>query len=305
MRNSFVNKICSISKNKSNLFLVSGDLGFGVLDEFRNKYPNRFINVGICEQNMTAVAAGIALEDNLVITYSIANFPTMRCLEQIRNDICYHEANVKVVAVGGGFAYGALGMTHHGTEDIAIMRALPKMKIFVPCDPYTAEVIAKYIVNDKGPSYIRLERGGEPVLFNNRDIDIEKIQEIRRGQKIAIIAIGSILNEAIKAAVELQDKDIYVGVYYVIMLKPIDVEGILKLCNEYDVIITLEEHSTIGGLGSTISEIVAENDSRVKVIRLGLKDVFSSIVGDQIYLRSIYKLDYKSIKNIIESNLLC
>lgn len=301
MRNHLINKITELAGQNENMMLITADLGFSVIEKFKERFPNRYINVGIAEQNMAAIAAGLALEGNTVFIYSIGNFPTLRCIEQIRNDICYHNANVKILAVGSGFAYGTLGMTHHATEDLAIMRALPNMKVFTPCDSISAEAIAQAICKINGPCYVRLERGGEPEIFSKDEkFKIGKLKEIRKGYDIAVITIGTVINEAIKAADILREKNNYISVYSVYSLKPIDKEQILEIAQKYNYIITVEEHQITGGLGSTIAEIIAGNNMVTKIIRLGLNDEFTSVVGNQEYLREVYKIDYKNIIKICE-----
>lgn len=303
MRNHLINKITELAGQNENMMLITADLGFSVIEKFKERFQNRYINVGIAEQNMAAIAAGLALEGNTVFIYSIGNFPTLRCIEQIRNDICYHNANVKILAVGSGFAYGTLGMTHHATEDLAIMRALPNMKVFTPCDSISAEAIAQAICKINGPCYVRLERGGEPEIFSKDEkFEIGKLKEIRKGYDIAVITIGTVINEAIKAADILREKNNYISVYSVYSLKPIDKEQILEIAKEYKYIITVEEHQITGGLGSTIAEIIAENNMVTKIIRLGLNDEFTSVVGNQEYLREVYNIDYKNILNKIINN---
>lgn len=303
MRNHLINKITELAGQNENMMLITADLGFSVIEKFKERFQNRYINVGIAEQNMAAIAAGLALEGNTVFIYSIGNFPTLRCIEQIRNDICYHNANVKILAVGSGFAYGTLGMTHHATEDLAIMRALPNMKVFTPCDSISAEAIAQAICKINGPCYVRLERGGEPEIFSKDEkFEIGKLKEIRKGYDIAVITIGTVINEAIKAADVLREKNNYISVYSVYSLKPIDKEQILEIAKEYKYIITVEEHQITGGLGSTIAEIIAENNMVTKIIRLGLNDEFTSVVGNQEYLREVYNIDYKNILNKIINN---
>ena len=304
MRNHLINKITEIAKTDHNIMLMTGDLGYGVLDEFKNQFPDRYINAGIAEQNMAAVAAGLALEGNTVFIYSIGNFPTLRCIEQIRNDICYHNANVKILAVGSGVAYGTLGMTHHATEDLAIMRAMPNMRVFVPCDSVSAEAIAEDICKIQGPCYVRLERGGEPVVFNKDEhFVVGELKELRKGKDVSVITIGTVVNEALKAADVLLKENKEVSVYSTYSLKPINKEQILKIAENNKYIITVEEHQIVGGLGSTIAEIVAENDVKIKLIRLGLHDEFTSIVGNQEYLRKVYKIDSSTIQKQIEGLL--
>lgn len=302
MRNHLINKITELAEEDKNIILITGDLGFGVLESFQKKFPKRFINAGIAEQNMATVATGLALEGNKVFIYSIGNFPTLRCIEQIRNDICYHNANVKILAVGSGFAYGTLGMTHHATEDLAIMRALPNMNVFTPCDFVSAEAVAEDLCKIQGPCYVRLERGGEQQVFiKDEKFVIGKLKELCKGSDIAIIAIGTVINEALKAADALKQQNKNISVYSVYSLKPLDEQEILSIAKKHKYILTIEEHQIVGGLGSTISEIIAENNVNVKIIRLGLNDEFTSVVGNQEYLREIYKIDYKNIIRKIES----
>ncbi len=304
MRNHLINKITEIAKTDHNIMLMTGDLGYGVLDEFKNQFPDRYINAGIAEQNMAAVAAGLALEGNTVFIYSIGNFPTLRCIEQIRNDICYHNANVKILAVGSGFAYGTLGMTHHATEDLAIMRAMPNMHVFTPCDSISAEAVAEDICKIQGPCYVRLERGGEPVVFN-KDVHfiVGQLKELRKGKDVAVITIGTVVNEALKAADVLLKENKEVSVYSTYSLKPINKEQILKIAKNNKYIITVEEHQITSGLGSAIAEIIAENNVNTQLIRMGLHDEFTSVVGNQEYLRNFYKLDSTTIQKQIEGLL--
>lgn len=300
MRNHLIDKITKIAEKDKKIMLITADLGFSVVEKFRDKFPDRYINVGIAEQNMAAVAAGIALEGNTVFIYSIGNFPTLRCIEQIRNDICYHNANVKILAVGSGFAYGTLGMTHHATEDLAIMRTLPNMRVFTPCDFVNAEAIAEDICKIQGPCYVRLERGGEKQVFTKEEnFMIGKLKELRKGSDIAIIVIGTVINEALKAADDLKYQNKNISVYSVYTLKPLDKQEILNIAKKHKYILTIEEHQIVGGLGSTISEIIAESGIAIKVIRLGLHDEFTSIVGNQEYLRKVYNMDTESIKKRI------
>lgn len=259
---------------------------------------------GICEQNMASTAAGIAMEGNIVFMYSIGNFPTLRCLEQIRNDIAYHNANVKIVAVGAGFSYGNLGMSHHATEDIAVMRAIPGMTIFSPADANETAEAVKVAAEIDGPVYIRLGRGGEPDIGHifsdiNRIIPI-KVNEYRNEKYlVALLGIGIVMSDVIKAAKQLE-AFINVSVYSVPKIKPLDVEGILKLCEENDYVITVEEHNIVGGFGAAVAEIIAENDVRAKLVRIGMNDRFAQVVGSPSYLRHYYGLDCCGIVKKIE-----
>jgi Transketolase, C-terminal subunit len=292
MRNTFIDTLFDIAKRDKNVILMTGDLGFGVLTKFWETYPKQFINAGISEQNMTAMAAGMAFEGKTVFTYSIGNFPTLRCLEQIRNDVAYHRANVKIVAVGGGFAYGALGMSHHATEDIAIMRSLPELTVFTPCDPYETAAVTELAAQMDGPCYIRLGKGGEKHLHAFPvNVIIGKALPLREGNDTAILVAGAIAEEALEAAEILYEQGISCAVYSFPTVKPIDSETIRELAMKVDCIYTLEEHNIVGGFGSAVAEVMAEQPTKAILNRIGLNDEFSSIVGSQKYLRKQYGMN--------------
>lgn len=299
MRNAAINAVKELAKDDRNVILISGDLGFGVLDRFRNEMPEQYFNAGICEQNMSSMAAGMALEGKRVYTYSIGNFPTLRCIEQIRNDICYHNANVTIMAVGGGFAYGSLGMSHHATEDIAIMRSLPNMKVFVPADAREAKMIVHKAAELESPCYIRLNKGGEPDIHKSdaelEDYKIGQAIQLRKGNDICLMSVGAITIEAIKAAQVLEHQGVGVSVYSFPSVKPIDAEVIKDSMEKHKYIFAIEEHNVIGGFGSAIAEIMAESGGRSKLVRIGLPDVYSSMVGSQAYLRHVYHMDSQAI----------
>lgn len=306
MRNSFVKALCEIAEYDENIYLIAGDLGYGVLTSFWEKYPERFINAGISEQNMSSVAAGMALDGNTVFTYSIANFPTIRCLEQIRNDIAYHEANVKIIAVGAGFAYGSAGMSHHATEDIAILRALPNMKVFSPADPIETAQITKLISKIKDPCYLRLGKGGEKALHSSDvNIEIGKAYQIRQGREVAILSTGAITEEALEASEILDKCGIGCSVYSFPTIKPIDIKCIIDASINHQYIFTLEEHNIVGGFGSAVMEVLAELPQHTPVIRFGLNDEYCSIVGDQKYLRDCFNISSTKIANRIKKVVYC
>ena len=209
MRDTFVRTLLEIAKKDKNVYIVTGDLGFGVLKPFWTELPGQIINAGIAEQNMTSIAAGLAMQGKTVYTYSIGNFPTLRCIEQIRNDCAYHNANVKVVCVGGGFVYGSLGMSHHATEDIAIMRALPDVTVLAPGDLVEAEAATKAIYETPGTCYLRLGRGGEKRIHEKLDkLTIGKAIEIQKGEKVALFSTGAIFDEVDEACSELREQGI-------------------------------------------------------------------------------------------------
>ncbi|MCE9559061.1 MAG: transketolase, partial [Armatimonadetes bacterium] len=207
MRTSFMQTLTQFAERDDRIWLLTGDLGYSVLEPFAQRFPERYINVGVAEQNMTGIAAGLALSGKVVFTYSIANFPTLRCLEQIRNDVCHHNANVKVVAVGGGFAYGSQGYTHHGVEDLGIMRMLPGLTVMVPGDPAEAKAATRAAVETAGPCYLRLGKGGEPAVHAEPPVfTVGRALLARHGRDVTILSCGAMLAAAVAAADQLAEE---------------------------------------------------------------------------------------------------
>jgi transketolase len=297
MRDHFIKALTEEALRNKDIILITGDLGFGVLDDFIKKLPNQFINAGVAEQNMTGIASGLGMDGKIVFTYSIGNFNTLRCLEQIRNDACYHDANVNIVSIGGGFSYGALGYSHHATEDIAIMRAIPNLRVFAPCDFWEVQEITRKVIKLGGVNYIRIDKS-----FAERNLELETILEIGKGRVLSegsdftIIATGGIVDVALKVQKEIAKEGIGLKVVSLHTIKPIDRELILDCVLNTGGIITLEEHSIVGGLGSAVAEVIMqENVYPKKFMMLGLESKFSTIVGSQDYLRSINNLDVSSV----------
>ena len=239
MRDTFVRTLVELARENRNIELVTGDLGFGVLKPFWEALPDQFIDAGIAEQNMTSLAAGMALEGKIVFTYSIGNFPTLRCLEQIRNDCAYHNANVKIVCVGGGFVYGSLGMSHHATEDLAVMRALPGVVVMAPGDLVEAEAATRAIASYPGTCYLRLGRGGEKRIHEKiSDFQIGKAISVQQGQNVAIFSTGAIFEEVESACAALETAGVRPTVYTFPTVKPLDRDVVLKCANTHQLIVT-------------------------------------------------------------------
>ncbi len=296
MRDTFVRTIIELAKENPNIEIVSGDLGFGVLKPYFEQLPDQFTNAGISEQNMTSVAAGMALSGKTVFTYSIGNFPTLRCIEQIRNDCAYHNANVKIVCVGGGFVYGALGMSHHATEDIATMRALPGVAVFAPGDLTEAEAVTKAIATYPGTCYLRLGRGGEKRIHEKIEkFQIGKAISVEKGERVAIFSTGAIFEEVEIAREILHKHGVYPTVYTFPTVKPIDTETIFSCADSHELIVTCEEHNITGGFGSAVAEIMAENPSKARLLRVGMQDEYCTKVGSQKYLRNEYDMSGEKI----------
>lgn len=297
MRDTFVRTLVKLAKEDKKIELVTGDLGFGVLKPFWEQCPDQFTNAGIAEQNMASMAAGMALEGKTVFTYSIGNFPTLRCLEQIRNDCAYHDANVKIVCIGGGFVYGSLGMSHQATEDLAVMRALPNVVVMAPGDLVEAEECTKALASYKGTAYLRLGRGGEKRIHEKiEDFQIGKAVKVHDGKGIAIFSTGAIFEEVQLAYDELKKNGFDPIVYTFPTIKPIDTKVITECANKCDCIFTVEEHNTVGGFGSAVAEVLAEiNGAKARLVRIGINDEYSIKVGNQKYLRQQYGIDSKAI----------
>lgn len=305
MRDTFVKTLVELAKEDKNIELVTGDLGFGVLKPFWEQCPDQFTNAGIAEQNMTSMAAGMALEGKTVFTYSIGNFPTLRCLEQIRNDCAYHNANVKVVCIGGGFVYGSLGMSHQATEDLAILRALPDVVVMAPADLVEAEECTKALAKTKGTAYLRLGRGGEKRIHNKiENFEIGKAIKVHDGERVAIFSTGAIFEEVTAAYGELIKHGYCPAVYTFPTVKPIDRKVIEKVAESFELIVTVEEHNIVGGFGSAVAEVMAEMSyKKARLLRIGLNDEYSVRVGNQKYLREQYGMDSVSIVKRIEASI--
>lgn len=297
MRDRFVSTLMGLAERDSNVHLVTGDLGFGVLKPFWERFPDQFTNAGIAEQNMTSFAAGMALEGKTVFTYSIGNFPTLRALEQIRNDCAYHEANVKIVCVGGGFVYGSLGMSHHATEDLAIMRALPNVTVMAPSDPAQARLATEVIYAHPGTCYLRLGRGGEPDLGTPTDgFRIGQAIQVADGADVALLFTGAIGDEVLAARAGLAERGVDAAIVSFPTVKPIDARAVRHLAENYGTLITIEEHSVVGGFGGAVAEVLAELPTpRARLVRMGMDDRYSCIVGSQDYLRETYGISARAI----------
>jgi transketolase len=290
MRNTFIEALCDVAAQDERVWLLTADLGYSVLEQFRDRFPRRYVNVGVAEQNMTGVAAGLARCGKIVFTYSIANFPTLRCLEQIRNDVCYHECSVKVVAVGAGFSYGSLGYTHHGVEDLAIMRSLPNMTVVSPGDPVETRLATAALAAQPGPAYLRLGKGKEPIVHANLtpEFTIGKAITVRHGNDLTLICTGGLLPQTLATADVLSSNGIRTRVLSMHTIKPIDETAILQAALETGRILTVEEHSVTGGLGSAVADVLAEKTvNHVFFKKFGIPDDIHHLVGTPEYLRQV------------------
>lgn len=296
MRDAFIAELTALAAADPSVVLITGDLGFGVLTDFAARFPDQFINAGVAEQNMTALAAGLALEGHKVYTYSIGNFTTLRCLEQLRNDVCYHGADVTAVAVGGGFSYGQLGMSHFATEDLAILRALPDMMVVAPSDPWETRLLTRQMAARPGPKYLRLDKGKAGLASDEDDLALGQVRQVRGGDAVTLVSIGAILSEVLKAADALAEEGINARILSVHTLKPLDIAPIAAAARETRGIVTVEEHNVTGGLAGAVAEgLLAAGVAPRGWRAVGLNDCYPTIVGDQDYLRAAYGMDAPAI----------
>jgi len=302
MRIRFVNTLLEMAKRDERIMLLTGDLGFSVFEEFIEKLPKQYLNAGIAEQNMTGVAAGMAIEGKIPLIYSIIPFVTMRNFEQIRDDICYQNLNVKIVGIGEGFSYGPYGHTHYGLEDIGILRTLPGITILSPGDPMEAELATREALSISGPVYIRLGKAGEPKVHKSKpNFHVGKGIVIKEGKDLVIFASGTMLPTALEVASLLGNYSVMVASMHTI--KPLDEMLIKKLSKVMRGMFTLEEHSIIGGLGSAVAEVLAENYAKITFKRFGSPDRFNKVTGTQQFMRKINGLSADYIAEEI-GNLL-
>jgi transketolase len=286
MRNAFIRGLTEAAATDDRIVFLTGDLGFKLFDDFARRFPGRFMNVGVAEATMASVAAGLALEGKKPFIYSIVPFATLRCYEQIRNDICYHETDVTVVGVGGGYSYGPNGPTHHALEDIAVMRVVPNMTVVCPGDPAETVAAVHALAKHRGPAYLRLGRAGEPAVHHGSvSFAIGESLTLRDGRDVALLSTGNMLATAVKVADLLAAHSIGCRVVSMPTVKPLDTATIDAAARQVRVVATLEEHSRLGGFGSAVAEHIAEIGMPVTFRRFGAGDHFSHTCGDQEFHR--------------------
>lgn len=301
MRDHFIKKLHELAEIDPRIVLITGDLGFGVFDNFRKERGHQFINAGVSEQLMTMAATGMAMEGRVAFTYSIGNFPTLRCLEMIRNDASYHNANVNIVSIGAGFSYGALGISHHATEDLAIMRSLPELTVVSPCGIWETMEATEAIANVPGTCYLRLDKSyGDDGPRKAEKFTLGNLRVLRDGD-VTVVVTGGILCELESAAEELSAAGIELKIVSCHTLKPFDEEGLLECSKGARAVVTLEEHTVCGGLGSLVADTFMDRGFFPRrFLRIGLEAGFSSIVGSQEFLRASYNLDSAAIVSRIK-----
>lgn len=305
MRGAFSQELSKLAARHPELHLLVGDIGFGIFDQFRSLYPERFINCGVAEANMIGTAAGLAAEGRRPIVYTIIPFLVMRAFEQIRVDLCINNLPVMLVGVGGGLSYDILGPTHHAIEDVAIMRAVPGMTILTPSDPIEVEwMLAEAYHRINGPVYFRLGKGGEPNLHDGeKEFRWATPLQIREGSEVIFVTYGPILAEVLDASDQLEAQGVSCAVFSINQIKPLAVDSLLKFIANARVIVTVEEHNIYGGLGDALAGALAPHGLGVPMMILGIPDCLTDEVGDRSFLLDRHGLNSVGISTRVSQFL--
>ena len=305
MRNAFAEQIYETAHLNDNVILLAGDIGNRVFDKFKDTFPERFYNCGISEQNMTSVATGLAMSGLNPVTYTIAPFNTIRCLEQIRTGVAYHNAPVVIVGVGAGLAYAELGPSHHSCEDISLVRTIPNMTVICPADSWEVKASLKASIASNQPTYIRIGKKGEQVIHKQeiKNFKIGKPIKLQSGIDICILSTGNILPEVISASKILNSKNIKPAIYSFHTIKPLNTNFLKSVFKKFHTVITVEEHSIIGGLGSSVSEWMIEKQIKNnKLLTIATSDKFHKLSGSHSFARQSLGISSKQIANKILKN---
>ena len=298
MRNAFADELTRLGDEDSRIVMLSGDIGNRLFDKFKARHPARFFNCGVAEANMMGVAAGMAMNGLRPVTYTITPFVTTRCLEQIRTDVCYHEAPVTIVAVGAGLSYSGLGPTHHACEDIAFLRSIPNMVVICPGDAFEVRAALRASMKQDRPVYIRMGKKGEPVVHGGpiANFEIGKAISVSDGKDVCLLSTGNMLPEAIEAAHKLKGKGISAQVVSFHTVKPLDEAFLKDAFDRFKLVATIEEHSLIGGFGAAVSEWLTDSrTANQNFLRFGTPDAFFKKSGEQEYAREMLGLSAHQI----------
>ena len=306
MRKTCLDMVYELAKSDDRIFFIGSDLGTGTLQRFKEKMPDRFFMEGVSEANIIGMAAGLAMEGKIPYVNTIATFITRRCFDQIVLDVCLHNVNVRLIGNGGGLVYAPLGPTHEVIEDLAIMRAIPNMTVVAPADADEMRRLMPLTVDHRGPIYIRLAKGYDPIVTTDDvPFEIGKAIPVREGSDALVVTTGITLKIALAAAATLSEGGLEAAVLHVPTIKPLDTDAILGYAAKVPVIVTIEEHTVIGGLGSAVAEIVAEANfnpaKRFK--RIGIPDAFPDEYGSQNSLMARYNITAETIISVIKQLL--
>lgn len=296
MRNAFAEEMTRVAATDKRVVVLSGDIGNKLFDKLKGVDEKRFYNCGIAEANMMGVAAGMALSGLRPFVYTITPFTTTRCFEQIRVDVCYHRAPVVIVGTGSGLSYSELGPTHHSLEDMAILRTLPGMRVLAPCDASELRQALHEVLKDDSPTYIRIGKKGEADIHPSPpDLKLGKVLVVRPGTDLALLCAGNMMADTLKAADLLAANGVSAEVVSFHTVKPLDADYLQQAASRFKLLVTVEEHSRIGGFGSAIAEWRMAQPRNVAQLGFGTDDVFMHEVGSQAYARKKYGLTADNI----------
>lgn len=295
MRNTFIDAVIEASRKRDDIFIISGDAGLGVFDGFKDNCPEKFLNLGVAEQNMASFSAGLSITGYKVYMYNIIPFLLYRCYEQVRNDICYQKLPVTLVGIGSGVTYALQGMTHYSVEDIGLAQTLPNLTIISPADPVEARLAAAYSLNSEGPVYIRLAKRGEPVIYQNEDFDITVPQVIREGSDTAVLFHGSISSEVMAACGMLVKENIFPLIISVPVLQPLKREILIEMLKDVKTVISVEEHFSSCGLGGILKQMQADINPPWRLRAMGIPHEFIHKIKDTRGMREYFKISADNI----------
>jgi transketolase len=297
MRNAFADEVTRLGREDPRLVLLSGDIGNKLFDKFREHSPSRFFNCGVAEANMMGVAAGLALNGLRPVVYTITPFTTTRCFEQIRVDVCYHDAPVIIVGTGAGLSYAELGPTHHSLEDLAILRTLPGMTVLAPCDAVELRGLLRAALRQEGPVYMRIGKKGEPIIHERPvEVAIGRAITVRQGERVCLVSTGNIMPVVLEAAALLAGHGIPPRVESFHTVKPLDEQRLEEVFATAALVVSVEEHGRVGGLGGSIAEwLASQSGTSARLLSFGTADTFLHQIGSQDYARRRFGLQAEAI----------
>ena len=297
IRDAFFDEVYAIAASDANVMFLTADMGAYSLNRFKTDLPGQYLNVGVAEQNMVSIAAGLTLGGKKVFIYTIAPFVTQRCYEQVKVDLCGMHLPVTLIGSGPGITYSSDGPTHHAVQDVANMRALPGMTILSPSDSTVAAAAARLAYQDRGPVYVRLDKGKLPLFYGPKADFSDGLARLKKGRDLTIIATGIMVSQAFKVADELAKHDIDAGIIDIYRIKPLNEERLLTLIEPSKLVVTLEEHTMVGGIGSAVCEVLADHGQCLPVKRMAIADSnFTGMgYGDRDWMYTRYGLDVNSI----------
>jgi transketolase len=295
VRNSFIDTIIDECRRRDDIFIISGDAGLGVFDQFKEQQADRFLNLGIAEQNMISHAAGMAMAGFKVYVYNITPFVLYRCYEQVRNDICYQKLPVTLVGIGCGLTYAMQGMTHYSIEDLGLARTLPNLQVFSPMDPIEARLAARYSLTSEQPMFVRLAKRGEPDVHTDSAFDVTHPQLVADGQKVALVFHGTVVSEVLKAKELLNARSIFPRIISLPMVQPLPSRELQAMLDGIDQVFVVEEHYADSGLGARLALEHARSDARWRLHCLGIEPGFVHEIKNQEGMREHYGISAAAI----------